>query len=344
MRNRMLSLCAIPGISGREGAVRTALQEQLRSLPTVRAMHTDRLGNLIVELQGRQRAPHKVLFAAHLDEVGGIVTGITEDGYLRFATVGGILPEVLFARRVIVNGRVGVIGGKATHQCRGEEKTKAPSIEAMRIDIGAESRAEAEAVVGIGDAVLFAEDTVALGEHRFLAKALDDRAGCALLLELAQTQPEYDITLAFTVQEEVGSRGASCAAFAVQPEIAVAVETTTASDIPGTPSEKQVCHVGEGAVLSFMDRCTVYDKPLYDELLCLAKASDIRVQSKTVIAGGNDARSLQAAATGARVAAVSLPCRYIHSPLCELDDFDVRETYRLLRVMADTLPAWDGAR
>lgn len=343
MRDGILQLCALPGISGRENAVRDALQEKLGSLPTVRNVHTDRLGNLIVELQGRHRAPHKVLFAAHMDEVGGVVTGITEDGYLRFATVGGIRPEVLFARRVTVNGYVGVIGGKATHQCHGEEKTKIPPIDSLRIDMGASSREEAETVARIGDAVLFAEEATALGDHRFLAKALDDRAGCALLLALAQTQPEYDVTLAFTVQEEVGSRGAACAAFSVQPEIAVAVETTTASDIFGTPGEKQVCRVGGGAVLSFMDRGTVYDKPLYDELFRLAEKHGIGVQPKTVIAGGNDASSLQKAAAGARVAAVSLPCRYIHSPRCELDEKDVQEAYRLLRVMADSLPAWDGA-
>lgn len=342
MRKTVLELCALSGISGREGAVRAYLEEKLKDAPAVREVRTDRLGNLIVELRGKQRAPHKVLLAAHMDEVGGIVTGITDDGYLRFAAVGGIAPEVLFARRVSVNGHIGVIGGKATHQCKGDEKTKAPAIEALRIDIGATSREEAQTVVYIGDTVVFADRDCTLGGERFLAKGLDDRAGCALLLALAHTQPEYDVTIAFTVQEEVGTRGAACAAFAVQPDIAVAVDATTASDIMGTPEEKQVCRVGGGAVVSFMDRRTVYDKPLYDEIFRLARANGIAAQPKTVIAGGNDAGAMQAAGEGARVAAVSLPCRYIHSPACCLDDDDLRQTYRLLEVMMNTLPMWDG--
>ncbi len=343
MRNTVEELCAIPGISGRESAVCAYLKEQLSGAPAVREMRVDRLGNLIVELRGKQRAPHRVMLAAHMDEVGGIVTGITDDGYLRFATVGGIAPEVLFARRVSVNGHVGVIGGKATHQCKGEEKTKVPATETMRIDIGAASREEAETVVRIGDAVTFMADSVSLAGERFLAKALDDRAGCAMLLKLAQTQPEYDVTLAFTVQEEVGSRGALCAAFAVQPEIGVAVDATTAADIMDAPAEKRVCRVGGGPVVSFMDRLTVYDKALFDEIFRLAAENGIAAQPKTFISGGNDSRSLQAAGEGARVAAVSLPCRYIHSPLCGLDEEDLRQTYRLLEVMMNTLPAWDGA-
>ncbi len=343
MRKTVLELCALSGISGREGAVRSYVLEQLKDAPAAKSVHTDRMGNVIVELCGKQRAPHKVLFAAHMDEVGGIVTGITEDGYLRFAIVGGIAPEVLFARRVLVNGHVGVIGGKATHQCKGDEKTKVPAVDAMKIDIGASSRAEAEAVVRIGDAIVFAEQVTELGNERFLAKALDDRAGCAMLLALAQTQPEYDVTLAFTVQEEVGTRGAGCAAFAVRPEIAVAVDSTTASDVLGTPEDRRVCHVGDGAVVSFMDRGTVYDKPLFDEIFRLANKHGIAAQPKTVVSGGNDSRALQAAAEGARVAAVSLPCRYIHSARCFLNEEDLRQTYRLLEVMMNTLPAWDGA-
>lgn len=343
MRKTVWELCAVSGISGREGAVRAYVENTLKKSPAVCAMSTDRLGNLIVELRGKKRAPHTVLFAAHMDEVGGIVTGITEEGYLRFATVGGIAPEVLFARRVSVNGHCGVIGGKATHQCRGDEKTNVPAVDALRIDIGAVSREEAEAVIGVGDAVVFAEEPTALGGERFLAKALDDRAGCALLLALARTQPAYDVTLVFTVQEEVGSRGAGCAAFAVRPDIAVAVDSTTASDVMGTPTDKQVCRVGGGAVVSFMDRCTVYDKPLFDEIFRLAEEHGITAQPKTLVAGGNDAGSMQVAGEGARVAAVSLPCRYIHSPRCLLDEEDLRQTYRLLEVMMNTLPAWDGA-
>ncbi len=343
MRNTVETLAKLSGISGREKAVRTVLEERLAAAPAIKSMHTDRMGNLIVELRGKKPATNKVLFAAHMDEVGGIVTSITDDGYLCFATVGGIADDVLFASRVLVNGHPGVIGGKATHQCVGDEKQKIPTVGTMKIDIGADSREEAEAVVSVGDAVVFADDGVSLGGDRFLAKALDDRAGCALLLRLAMTEPEYDVTIAFTVQEEVGLRGAGCVAFAVKPDIAVAVDATTASDIIGVSAEKRVCRVDGGGVVSFMDRRTVYDKPLFDEIFRLAKANDIAAQPKAYVSGGNDAGALQTTGEGARVAAISLPCRYIHSPSCMLSEHDINETYRLLEVMMNTLPAWDGA-
>ncbi len=341
MRDAVLSISALEGISGREQAVRAYILEQLKGAPAVREVRVDRLGNVLAELRGKQPAPQRVMFAAHMDEVGGIVTHITDDGYLRFDCVGGVASEVLFASRVTVNGHVGVIGGKAVHQCSGDAKTSVPAVGSMLIDIGAATRAEAETVCRIGDAVCFIRDAVSLGEGRYVSKALDDRVGCALLISLAKTQPQYDVTLAFTVQEEVGCRGALTAAFAVQPAIAVAIDATTAGDIMEAPADKQVCCIGDGPVISFMDKATMYDKPLFDEIFRLAAQHGIRAQIKRFIAGGNDARSLQAAGEGARVAAVSLPCRYIHSPTCVLDDADVRETYRLLEAMMNTLPAWD---
>lgn len=334
-----MALSALPGISGREQAVRRYIVDELNRAPGVERVRVDGMGNVLAELRGKQRAACRVLFAAHMDEVGGMVTGITEDGYVRFFCVGGVAPEVLFAHRVTVNGHGGVIGAKAIHQCGGDEKKKVPSVEAMLIDIGAETREQAEQAVSVGDAVVFAENAAVLQHRRFAGKALDDRAGCALLLALAQTQPEYDVCLAFTVQEEVGLRGAGCAAFAVQPDIAVAVDATTAADVCGVAPEKQVCRLGGGAVVSFMDRATVYDKPLFDKVMRLADERGIAVQTKTVIAGGNDAGSMQSAGAGTRVAAVSLPCRYLHSPACVLDEQDVDATYRLLAAMMDVLPA-----
>ena len=342
MRNCVDRLSELCGISGRESAVRAYLLEALKSIPAEHTVSVDRVGNILVAMKGEKAAPHRVLFAAHMDEVGAIVTDITADGFLHFACVGGIVPEVLFARRVTVNGHVGVIGGKAVHQCKGEEKTKVPAKSAMLIDIGATDRAEAEAVCQVGDAVCFVNDAVSLGGERFVEKALDDRAGCALLLALAKTKPQYDVTLAFTVREEIGNGGAGAVAFALQPEIAVAIDATTAADIMEAPSHKRVCCMGGGPVVSFMDRATMYDKSLYDEIFRLAAEQGITVQTKHMVSGGNDAAVMQKAGFGARVAAVSLPCRYIHTPSCVLDERDIRETYRLLETMMNTLPAWDG--
>ena len=341
MLNMMKELCAMPGISGREHRVCEYIAAQLQDAPAVSDIRVDRMGNCIVSLKGRQPAPKKVLFAAHMDEVGGIVTSIMDDGYLRFDTVGGITPDVLFSRQVWVNGHAGVIGGKAVHQCRGEEKTKIPTVRNMLIDIGADSKEEARSVVKEGDAVTFSANCLPLHNDVFCAKALDDRAGCALLLQLAHTEPEYDITLVFTVQEEIGLRGAVTAAYAVQPEIAVVVDATTAADSAGVPSDKQVCRMGDGPVVSFMDRQTMYDSALYAYIRDLAEKNGIPTQTKTMVAGGNDAGAFQRAKEGAYVAAVSLPCRYIHSPSCVLKEQDITNTYRLLELLFNALPAWE---
>lgn len=339
MLTHLKELTALPGISGREEVVRAYIRRVAEQSPNPTAITVDPLGNLLVRVTGQQRAVRTVLFEAHMDEVGLIVTGITEDGYLRFAAVGGIDDKVLAGRCVIVNGHTGVIGCKAVHHCDKEERAKPIPAASLLIDIGADSREQAATVAAIGDAVTFDSAFTALSGGRFKAKALDDRAGCALLLSLLSQPLPYDVTLAFTVQEEIGLRGAATAASTVRPAISVTVEATTASDIVGTPAGKEVCVVGGGAVLSFMDGRTMYDKALYDEIMTLAAARGIAVQPKTAVAGGNDAGAIQTAAGGVRVAAVSLPCRYIHSPSCVLDEADVKAARQLLTALAETLPA-----
>ena len=332
-------LCSLPGVSGREDEVRAHILRVLAASPAEMEVSVDRLGSVVARLKGRQQAPHRVLFAAHMDEVGLMVTGITDDGYLRFTTVGGIDSRVLFARRVRVNGHAGVIGGKATHQCTKQEKETPPDAARLLIDLGCDSREEAEKIAAPGDVAVFDSGYEKLGGGLFSARALDDRAGCALLLSLAEETPAYDITLAFTVQEEVGLRGAGAVAFAVQPELAVVVDATTAADTAGVPAERQVCRQGKGAVLSFMDKRTLYDRPLYEYITALAEKENLPVQPKTVVAGGNAAGAIQLTGAGCRVAAISLPCRYIHSPACALRKEDLRDTLALLRLLRDRLPA-----
>jgi len=324
------TLCQLSGVSGREHAVREYILEQLNSYPTEKTVTVDALGNVLVHLKGEQAASQTLLFAAHMDEVGLIITHIEDNGTLKFAPVGGIDEKALFGTRVWVGDVVGVIGGKAIHQCGGDEKKTVPSVSKMCIDIGAKDKAEAEQRVRIGDVATFGTDWITLGDHKVKAKALDDRAGCALLLQLAQTTPKFDIVLAFTVQEEVGLRGAKTAAFAVEPDVAVVVDVTTAADIAGVSGADCVCHQGDGPVVSFMDGRTLYDADLYDTLMNTAKALGIPAQTKTRVAGGNDAGSIQTTGRGARVAAVSLPGRYIHSSGCVIDTRDYENTAQLL--------------
>ena len=337
MMNRLKELCELPGVSGCEDAVRAYILDKLGESPAEIDVRIDPLGSVIAEVTGKKRADTRLLFAAHMDEVGFLVTNATDEGFLRFTPVGGIDPRVVFGKRVRVGEHFGVIGGKATHQCSGEEKTNVPSLDDMLIDVGASSREEALVSAQPGDPVIFDGAYRELEGGLFKARALDDRAGCALLLELVREVPEYDIVLAFTVQEEIGLRGAKTAAFSVDPDVAVVVDSTTAADTAGVPSHKQVCRVGGGPVVSFMDARTLYDRPLYACIRRLAEENGIETQTKTMVAGGNDAGAIHQSRGGVRTAAVSLPCRYIHSSSCVLKKSDLEATRSLLLLLAREL-------
>ena len=332
-------LCTLDGVSGREEDVREYILRRLAVSPAKMKLETDGLGSLIAWVEGKRRAGRTLLFDAHMDEVGFMIMGATDEGYLRFTSVGGIDPSVVYGRRVKVNGHLGVIGGKAKHQCHGDEAETAVPFDKLFIDVGADTKEDALKIAKPGDVAVFDSDYVKLGGDLFKARALDDRAGCALLLSLVAEVPEYDLVLAFTVQEEVGLRGAKTAAYAVAPDLAVAVDSTTAADTAGVAGEKQVCRVGGGPVVSFMDNRTLYDRGLYDSILSTAGEIGVPAQTKSMVAGGNDAGSIQLSRAGARVAAVSLPCRYIHSPSCVLAERDIDATEKLLKALAVKLAA-----
>ncbi len=330
------TLCTLNGISGREDAVRAFLLSQL---PENTTYTVDALGNLLVEKKGETRPKNKVALFAHMDEVGFIVTYITEDGFLKCSPVGGIDPRAVFGKTVTVGERgvAGVIGGKAVHQLRKDEKGSVPEIEDMFIDIGAANKAEAQALADLGDAVYFQSEYVEFGDGFIKSKAIDDRAGVQILLNILKSDLPYDMTFCFTVQEEIGTRGASAAAFTVRPDYALVVESTTAADLPDVQGYKQVCKVGAGAVVSFMDRGTVYDKVLYDFARELAVEKRIPCQTKTMIAGGNDAAAIHKTAGGAKVLAISAPCRYIHSGACVVKEEDLRSVADLTKALAEAL-------
>ena len=335
MKELLKTLCSLDGVSGQENAVRDWIAAKLQDLPHVDRLTVDPLGNILVHLTGERSAQKTLLFAAHMDEVGLIATGVTDDGFVRLTTVGGIDKAVLFGHRIRFGEHVGVIGGKAIHMCKGDEEEKIPEGDLL-CDIGVDSREEAEAIVAPGDVAVFDSEFGDLG-HLVKGRAIDDRAGCALLLTLAETRPPVDCWLAFTVQEEIGLRGAKTAAYTIKPDIAVVVDATTAADVAGVEKDNRVCAVGNGAVVSFMDRRTLYDKPLYDFIMQTASENGIKAQPKSMVAGGNDAGSIQTAGAGAKVAAISLPCRYIHSPSCVLSMADLEETAKLLAALVEPL-------
>ena len=338
MNKQLLAdLCAIDGVSGHEKSVRDYILARLSESTVPMEVHTDNMGNVIVHLIGKEKANKIVQLDAHMDEVGFIITGIGDDGFLRFDTIGGIDSRVLFGHRVHIGSQKGVIGGKAGHQCSADETKKVPSADSLRIDIGANSKEEAEKLIKIGDCGTFDNQLIWMGEEHFLGKAVDDRVGCMLLLELAQKQPRRDIWLSFSVQEEIGLRGAGIATEAIRPDYAVAIDATTAADVAGNSPDQSVCFVGQGAVVSFADRATLYDPELYQRIRKLADEKGIPTQTKTTVAGGNNAGAMQGRHTGVKMTAVSLPCRYIHSAACMGKIQDVEAMYDLLAMLAEEL-------
>lgn len=314
MLDTMETLCCLDGVSGREDEVREYILE--RVMPFADEIRTDAMGNLMVFKKGAAKPKERVMLAAHMDEVGLIITEITDDGFLRFDAVGGIDRRVLIGKRVFVGAvrTLGVIGSKAIHLTTAEQRKTLPKLSDMYIDIGAKNKAEAEALVQLGDTAAFDDSVIRFGDGFIKAKAIDDRAGCASMLELIESQLPCDCWFAFTVQEEVGCRGAAVAARSIQPDVALILEGTTAADIPGVSGADRVCQLGKGVVIPYMDKGTIYDRELYGMLSRLAEENGLSWQTKSRVAGGTDASAIQRSGAGVRVAAVSVAVRNIHSP------------------------------
>ena len=307
-------LCALDGVSGCEDAVRSYIKE--KATPYADEIRVDALGNLIVFKKGKKATGNTLLLAAHMDEVGLIVRSITEEGYLKFSCVGGIDRRVLLSKPVTVgpNRIPGLIGMKPIHLTTAEERKSIPEIKELCVDIGAKDKESAEKLVSVGDYIAFSSDIVEFGEGFIKAKAIDDRAGCAVMLELLKEDLPMDCTFAFTVQEEIGCKGAMGAAFSVAPSIALILETTTAADLAGVEGEKKVCCLGDGPVVPFMDNGSIADRKLYELTRTLAKENNIPWQTKHMVAGGNDARAIQRSREGVRTVVMSAAVRYLHAP------------------------------
>ena len=329
-------LCHINGTSGDEGKVRDYIITQIKDYCEY---SVDNMGSIIAYKKGKKAPKQKISINAHMDEVGFIITGITDDGYLRFTSVGGIDSRVCLDRIVTVGKKAvkGVIGDKAFHLLSSDEKDRCPSFDDLLIDIGATSKDEAEQYVSLGDFAYFDCDYVELGNGYIKAKALDDRIGCMLMIELIKSELEYDTVFCFNVQEEVGLRGSKCTSYAVDADIAIVLESTTAADLDGVSGANRVCVLGDGPVISFMDNRTIYDRELFELGFTVAKENNIPAQTKTAVAGGNDAGAIQTSGDGARVMAISLPTRYIHSGASVVKASDIDETRRLLKALLPKL-------
>ena len=339
MLNYLKELCSLNSISGDETAVREYLIDKIKTFPDIHNYRTDALGNLLVHKKGRKKSSRRVLIGAHMDEVGFIITEILPDGKCVLDTVGGVDPDVAIGRAVqIPNVGIGVIGCKPVHNLTKEEREEKPTKKHLILDIGTKSLQETlDLHVLPGTSVCYHSEWTALGGNRVASKAIDDRFGCAAMLKMLEGDIAYDTWFAFFVQEEIGLRGSKTAAYAVSPQFALILETTTAADLDGVKDGAAVCRLGQGAVVSFMDRATIYDKELYRIAFEEAKKLNIPCQTKSRIAGGNDAGSVHVSRNGVRTLAISIPCRYLHSPYCTAQISDMTQSFQLAEKMLERM-------
>lgn len=299
------------GPSGYEDEVRNIIRNEM--IKICDDVYEDSIGNLICYQKGQQIDNKSIMLTAHIDEVGFIISYVNNDGYLKFQTVGGIDPNVLISKKIVIgdNRICGVIGTKPIHQNKsGNDKIK---ISDLYIDIGAKTKEDALKSVNIGDYACFDSKYIEFGDGYVKAKALDDRVGCLAMINIAKKRPKADIYYVFAVQEEVGHRGAIITSKKINSAFAIILEGTTCSDVPGTDKFGFSTHIGKGAALSIRDGGCYSDAELTQDIFNFANEMKIKCQYKQTTLGANDAAAVQISNGGVRVAAVSVPCRYIHS-------------------------------
>jgi endoglucanase len=310
-------------------------------------LQVDALGNLIAFKKGTGPEPRmKVMVDAHTDEVGLMITRIEKDGLLGFRVVGGIDIRLFMAKGVVVGEKrlPGVITAPPIHLTKPEQREQIIKIDQLAIDIGAGSADEAKGSVKIGDYAAFDTRFEVLDEgglRTVKGKAFDDRMGCAVAVALADGEYAVDLYLSFSAQEEVGLRGAGVAAYRIEPALAFALEGTICDDMPKEKDVSPTTELGKGPAISLMDRSFVADRRLVQLLIDQAKANGIPYQFKQPGMGGTDAGAIHLSKTGVPSVAVSVPCRYIHSPvsMASLNDFD--HTVALMKAALEALPeAW----
>ncbi len=321
MKDLVKKLVESYGPAGDEGPVRQMIEEEIKELAD--EVRVDALGNLIARKKGNGKGK-KVMLAAHMDEIGIIVTSIDDKGFLRFAPVGGWSPPTLLGKRVIfANGTSGVIHTEHLDDIKELKVTK------LFIDIGASDKATASENVGIGDMAVFYGPLFDMGE-RWVAKAMDDRIGCVVLIETLRQLGacDHDVYFVFTVQEEVGLRGARTAAYGVDPEIGIACDVTRVGDTP--KSHIMEVSLGGGAAIKVKDSSLICHPALRKHLVEIAKENKIPYQLEVLERGGTDAAAMQLSRAGIIAGVISVPCRYIHSPSEMVDAGDVKACVDLL--------------
>ena len=302
------------GVPGREERVRELLQSELEGV--VDSLRTDAMGNLIAHKKGEGK---RVMLSAHMDEIGFYVKFVDDKGFLRVQNVGGFDTRNLFARPVTVHAKGGDLIGvmnpttKPVHIATEEERKKIPKINEFAIDLGMNAEAVKEKV-RIGDPVTLIQEFRDLGEV-VTGKALDDRVNCWILVEVLKKleSPDYDVYAVFSVQEEVGLRGATTGAFGVEPDIGIALDTTLAVDTPGTSDDQRITKLGAGTAIKIMDSASISTRWLLDEFVEVAEKNSIPYQFEILPLGGTDAGAIQRSRSGVPTLTLSTPSRYVHT-------------------------------
>jgi endoglucanase len=322
------------GVTGREEEVRNLMIKLMK--PYGDEIVVDKLENVIAIKKGKKSSP-KVMLAAHMDEVGLMVKTITKEGFLQFAKMGGIDDRILLAQKVIVHTRKGplhgIIGSKPPHIQKEEERKKIVAYDELFIDIGAESRENADAMgVKIGDPVAFDVKYAKIGKNVVIGKAFDDRVGCAVMIETLKQLEKTNCTICVvgTVQEEVGLRGAATAAFGVDPDVGIALDVTVAGDVPGVREIDTTVKMGKGPTLTVADAGLITHPKVLRLLLDVAEENKIAYQLETGLAGTTDAARISLTRQGVPSGTVSIATRYIHSPVGMLDLKDAENSAKLV--------------
>lgn len=323
MNELLKQLTEAVGVAGDEKEVRLLLRDLIAD--SVDSWRVDTMGNLLALKRGTGDSDLKVMVDAHMDEVGLIVTDIDSDGTLRFQTVGGIMDRTLLGKVVQVGPkkRTGVIGARPIHLVKNSQRNNVPGSDSMRIDIGAKKKENASSKVKIGDRATFLTTYEESGNIA-MGKAMDDRAGCAALVELLRREPyPFDLHAAFTVQEEVGLRGANVAAYTTEPDVALVLECTPAYDFPNERDVSPNVRLGQGPSIYVMDRGTIQDPRLVRHIMSTAEEKDIPFQVRQPGGGGTNTAAIQRVHGGVISATLATPARYIHAPaaMINLHDF-----------------------
>ena len=334
---RLKEFTDICSVSGDEGEIRAFIKSLIA--PFADELTVDTMGNVIAFKKGTKPSGKKIIVSAHMDEVGFIVSDITDDGFVKFKSVGGIDPRIMLAQHVVIGKKrvSGVIGIKAVHLQTADERSRVLKESEMYIDIGATGKDEAAKSVKKGDYIAFDSDYTELGGGVVKAKALDDRVGCAIICELMKRYYEESFYFCFCVQEEVGLRGAKVIAQRLGADAALILESTTCSDVAGAEPNEFATTLGGGPALSVMDRASYSDRDFNKFITKTAEENGIPFQFKRTAMGGNDAGSYQTSSRACKTAVISLPCRYIHSPVSCASTEDMRNMCSLSECILENI-------